>query len=128
MDNQGIFYTVSFARPAERPVSVRMTLEVINDEGIQIFPDDGIRRIQEAIIDFAQNGSSTCAPIGNVGFPPGQDIVKSYLYTPINSVGGAKVVSLEIAVDGGAFGESDIAIAWNEHGVFSVDRIEVNFT
>lgn len=127
-DDQNMAEAVQFSRPAERAISIRITLEVVVDEKIQIFPSNGVELIKAAILDFAINGHSLCDPLGNVGFPPGQDIIRSYLYTPINSVGGAKVVKLELAMDGGAFAEQDLVIPWNEIGIFSADRIEVVFT
>lgn len=127
-DKQGMAETVMFSRPVEREVGVRLTLEIVVDEHIQVYPSNGPDLIKAAILDFAANGHALCEPLGNTGFPPGQDIIRSYLYTPVNSVGGAKVVALELAVDGGAFAERDVAIPWNEIGVFAADRIEVRFT
>lgn len=127
-DDQNMAEAVQFSRPVERLVSVRITLEIVVDENIQVFPSNGVELIKAAILDFAVNGHTLCEPLGNTGFPPGQDIIRSYLYTPINSVGGAKVVKLELGIDGGAPSEQDLVIPWNEIGIFSANRIEVTFT
>ncbi len=124
-DNLGIANTVSFSRPLERPVSVKIGLGIVVDENVQTFPANGDQLVREAVLAFAQNGSGQCQPLGNPAFLPGQDIIRSYLYTPINSIGGARVTSLQLAVDGGDFAEQDIVIAWNEIGVFALERIEV---
>lgn len=126
-DSQKMAEVVSFSRPRDVPIRIRVTLEIVVDENIQIFPSTGPDLIKAAILDFAANGHTPCEPLGNTGFPPGQDIIRSYLYTPINSVGGAKVVKLELTVGTGEFAETDISIAWDEVGVFSTDGIEVIF-
>jgi hypothetical protein len=109
-------------------VSVKITLEVVVDENIQLFPSNGPDLISQAIIAFAETGHSQCEPLGNTGFPPGQDIVRSYLYTPINSVGGARIVSVWLGVDGGEPADLDsISIGWDEVGTFAAERIEVEF-
>lgn len=126
-DDQMIAYPISFSRPVERKISVVVRLEIVVDEGIQIFPSNGPSLIKNAILDFAQNGHTLCEPLGNTGFPPGQDIIRSYLYSPINSIGGARVVSILLGVDGGPVSEQDISIDWDEIGIFDEDRIEVTF-
>ncbi len=118
---------VSFTRPVQVPIWLRITLSIVNDERIQIFPSNGIQLIKEAIVQFAQEGHTACEPLGNTGFPPGQDIIRSYLYSPINSVGGVNVRKIETSVDGMTFYENDVVIPWNEIGVISEDRIEVVF-
>ena len=126
-DAQGMAEVVSFSRPIERPVSVVVNLQVVVDENIQLFPSNGIALIKQAVLDFAATGHTPCEPLGNTGFPPGQDIVRSYLYTPINSIGGAKIVSVLLGVGGSTPADVDsVAIAWNEQGTFAADRITVN--
>lgn len=126
-DDQNIAYPISFSRPVEVPVWASIALEIVIDENIQIFPSNGPDLIREAIIDFALNGHSLCEPIGNAGFPPGQDIIRSYLYTPINSVGGARVVSVRLGLSENDLAERDIPIEWDHIGVFDAERIEVTF-
>lgn len=125
-DSQNIATAVQFSRPIERDVYVRINMEIVIDEGIQIFPSNGISLIKQAIIDFAQFGHSPCEPIGNPGFPPGQDIIASWLSTPINSVGGAKINSIELSFDGTAWTTDELDITWDEHGVFDEARIEID--
>lgn len=127
-DDQSMAKTVRFSRPVERQVSVRITIDIVVDENIQIFPSNGVQLIKAAILEFAAYGHTLCEPLGNTGFPPGQDIIRSYLYTPINSVGGARIDKLELAIDGGTFAEEDLTIEWNQIGLFSPERIEVIFT
>lgn len=132
-DNIGVSTPVQFTRPLERLVWARVGLEIVVDEDVQLFPSNGDRLVKEAIVDFSLHGHSLCEPLGNSGFVPGQDIVRSYLYTPINSIGGAKVTKLELGErpagdpEGAVvYAEQDIVIAWNEIGLFDVERIRVN--
>lgn len=118
---------ILFSRPTERLISARLHMEIVVDENVQKFPKNGEPLVKQAIVDFSVNGHSMCEPMGNDGFLPGQDIIREYLMTPINSIGGAKATKIELAVDGGEFEEKDVVIAWNEIGVFAVDRIEVKF-
>lgn len=127
IDRNGEGVTVQFSRPVERPIWIRVTLSVVNDERIQMFPSNGIQLVKEAIVNFAETGHSTCEPLGNTGFPPGQDIIRSYLYTPINSIGGSIIRSIALSEDGVNYSEADIAIAWDEIGIITEDRIEVIF-
>ena len=62
---------------------------------------------------------------GEAGFPPGADVVISRLYTPINSVSGFKVNSLEIGTAADSLSTSDITIDWDEVASFSTDNITI---
>ncbi len=118
---------VRFSRPVEIPIWVKITLSIINDERIEVFPGNGLELIKEAIVNFAETGHTPCEPLGNTGFPPGQDIIRSYLYSPINSIGGARVVKIELSTDGSTWNEADMVIPWDAIGLFSGDRIEFDF-
>lgn len=126
-DDFGVATSVQFTRPIERLISVRVHIEIVVDERAQKFPANGPALVKAAIVEFAENGHTTCEPLGNDAFLPGQDIIRSYLYTPVNSIGGARVATIQLAVDGGAFAEQDIILPWNEMGVFDENRIEVLF-
>ena len=62
------------------------------------------------------------------GFPPGEDVVLSRLYTPINSVPGFKVNSLEIGTSSESTSANDIAIEWNEIAEFNPENINITLT
>jgi uncharacterized phage protein gp47/JayE len=126
-DGQNIAYPISFSRPVEVPIWASIQLEIVIDEGIQVFPSNGPDLIRKAILNFAQSGHTLCEPIGNTGYPPGQDIIRSYLYTPINSIGGARVVSVKLGLSEESLAEQDIPIEWDHIGIFDAERIEVTF-
>lgn len=107
-----------------RPTSVQILIDIkITLTENSTFTEDDFDKIKQAIIDYAQYDQT-----GNFGFPPGADIVRTRLYTPINSVPGFKVDTLEIGKVGGVLSESDVAIDWNEVGYFTAEHIDISFT
>ncbi len=122
-DANGEVVFVQFSRPEEIPIWIRITLHIVNDERIQVFPANGLELIRDAIVEFAQSGHTACEPLGNTGFPPGQDIIRSYLYTPINSVGGTSIQLIETSLDGETWEQQDISVAWDQIGTFANERI-----
>ena len=124
-DEMGVGEAVCFCRPVEHEISVRVHLEIVVDEQVQKFPSNGDALVKKAIVEFSRKGHTVCEPLGNDAFYPGQDIIRSYLYTPVNSIGGARVARIELAIDGGEFAERDIILPWNGIGLFAEERIEV---
>lgn len=126
VDNQNFEYTVSFWRPTSIPIYVEVNLSLIEGD---VFPDDGVQSIKDAIVAYSLEGAAGLGitqGFDNVGFPPGQDVILSRLYTPINSVPGHEITSLLIGTNPAALAASDIAIAFNEVSDFQVINIEVN--
>lgn len=121
VDQQKIIYPISFSRPVSVPIYVRMTLFVYDSTE---WPSNGVELIQQAIIAYARYNSTDV----DIGFPPGTDVIRSRLYTPINSVPGHSVKTLEVSLDGITWYESDISIEWNELAVFTADHISVTVT
>ncbi len=121
VDQQKIIYPISFSRPAPVPIYVRMTLFVYDSTE---WPSNGVQLIQQAIIQYARYNSTDV----DLGFPPGTDVIRSRLYTPINSVPGHSVRSLELSLDGNSWYENDIDVEWNELAVFSADTISITVT
>ena len=116
----GDVQVVSFYRPTEVPIYV--TVDITTTEN-STFPVGGEDKIKQAIVDYAEYDQT-----GQTGFPPGADVIISRLYTPINSVPGFKINSVEIGKTAGSQAASDIAIDWNEIAKFSVDNITVTVT
>lgn len=109
--------TIDFYRPVEKPIYIAISITVTESVA---YPDDAGTQIKRAIVNYAQYDQS-----GVAGFPPGADVLISRLYTPINSVQGFKVNSIEIGTSSGSLSENDIAIAWNEIAKFDEDNITV---
>ena len=109
--------TIDFYRPTEVPIYISIGITV-TDSGV--FPEDAVDKIKQAIVNYAVYDQE-----GVAGFPPGADVLVSRLYTPINSVPGFKVDSLQIGKTAGSLSTNDIAIAWNELATFDVSRITI---
>ena len=117
-DQQGVGYPISFSRPTPIPVYVNVIVEITNRSE---FPDNGIQLIKEAIVAYAQYGD----PSNTEGFPPGEDVIRTRLYTPINSIAGHEIILCEIGTEHGALAEENIPIAWNQVATFDVGDITV---
>lgn len=109
--------TIDFYRPTEVPIYISIGITV-TESGV--FPEDAVDKIKQAIVNYAVYDQE-----GVAGFPPGADVLVSRLYTPINSVPGFKVDSLQIGKTAESLSTSDIAIAWNELATFDASRITI---
>lgn len=117
-DQQGVGYPISFSRPTPIPVYVNVIVEITNRSE---FPDNGIQLIKEAIVSYAQYGDTS----NTEGFPPGEDVIRTRLYTPINSIAGHEIILCEIGTEQGSLSEENIPIAWNQVATFDAGDIAV---
>ena len=106
-DINGTPYSVRFGRPEIIPIKVKLSLTTDTN----VFPTDGILRIQNALIDYVSNL--------NVG----EDVVWSKLFTPINTVNGQSVNSLLIGKVGESFGTETIVLEHNQLASLSFENI-----
>lgn len=118
--NLGDTQVVRFTRPKEIPVYISMN---ISQTEYGVVTDDTKEQIKKAIVEYAEYDQT-----GQYGFPPGADVILSRLYTPINSVSGFKVNSLQIGKAASSLSSSDIPIDFDEVATFSTDNIEVTVT
>lgn len=109
-DSQGRIRSVYFSRATDVPIRVKVTVTKTDST----FPDDGAILIREAIKQYITSKATF-----------GEDIIYTRLFTPINSVSGHQVDSLEIAKGAGVFGTSNITIEWNEYPVITDADIEI---
>ena len=109
--------TIDFYRPTEVPIYISLDITVTDSA---YYPEDAETLIKQAIIAYAQYDQD-----GVAGFPPGADVLISRLYTPINTVPGFKVNTIEIGTDPNILSGSDIAIDWNEIAKFDADNITI---
>lgn len=106
-DTNGIPYSVRFNRPEIVPIQIKLSLTTDTN----VFPTDGMLRIQNALIDYVSNL--------NVG----EDVVWSKLFTPINSVDGQSVNNLLIGKVGESLGTDTIVIEHNQLASLSFENI-----
>ena len=124
-DNLGNVTDVKFYRPEQIPIRIEIDTDNLNDG---TFPDNGVALIKEAIVAYSIGGATALGITEGFdidGFPPGQDILLSRLYTPINSVPGHNVTRLEISIVPAAVGAVDVTIDFNEVGFFEIAEILV---
>lgn len=113
----GDIQTIDFYRPTEVPIYISLAITVTDSAS---YPENAPELIKQAIVDYAIYDQE-----GVAGFPPGADVLISRLYTPINSVPGFKVDSLQIGKAAGSLSTNDISIAWNELATFDASRITI---
>ena len=109
--------TIDFYRPIEIPIYISIDITVTD---ATFYPFNAQDLIKEAIIEYAEYDQQ-----GIAGFPPGSDVIISRLYTPINSVQGFKVNSIEIGTSAESLSTNDIVIDWNEIASFSAENITI---
>lgn len=118
-DSVGTVYPVKFVRPAPININIVVNLVIVDYPS---WPLDGDTQIKNAIVAYSQYGQ---AP--NIGLPPGADVIASRLYTPINSVQGHLITSVQVARVGDTLG-SEAVIAWNEVANITAANITVNLS
>ena len=112
--------TIDFYRPTNIPIYIEINVTVTDGS---LWNEESPDKIKKAIVEYAKYDQT-----GRYGFPPGGDVLLSRLYTPINSVPGFSVTSLEIGKTAGSLAADDIEIAWNEIAQFDEDNITINVT
>lgn len=130
-DNIGTIYDIRFFRAI--PILVDVKVEVSLAPGTGVFPDDGVEQIKQAIVDYSIGGAAALGITEGfdiVGFPPGQDVLQSRLYTPVNSIAGHIVtfLGLKLTADAPPFLEVNIPIGFDEVSDIQLANIEVVVT
>ena len=116
-DNRGNQYQVAFEPASLVPIHIEVHIALLGDGE---WPDTGIAQIQAALIAYA---AYSLAP--NIGLPPGEDVINSRLYTPVNTVPGHEITMIKLARGTDELAEINIAIAWNEVAQMTTDNITV---
>ena len=101
---------VYFQRPTL--VDLYVSVEVSVDD---TFPPNGVESIRSALFDYIK----TTADVG-------KGVTYSRLYTPINSVPGHQVDSLEIGLSASPTGTTNISLSYDEIIKLEIGNIEVN--
>ena len=120
---------IRFIYPAEIPIYMEVIVSDLEDSSL---PDDYETQIRTNIIAFAKNGVEglglsidSTSSFDDYGFPPGDDVVVSRLYTAINAVRGCKVNSLKIGLSEETLATDNIEIDWFQIASFLADNITV---
>lgn len=124
-DAQGTAYVIRWTRPTPVPIYVALNITVTDATA---FPSDGPARIKQAIVDYSVGGAAAVGAVDGfdqIGFPPGSLVVRSQLFTAINSIPGHTVNSLFIGLTPSPVGTADIQIDFDKYPQFTVGNIDV---
>jgi uncharacterized phage protein gp47/JayE len=105
----GDTYLIKF----ERPTDVTIDIDIDLDIDPEIYPPDGDDLIKAAILAYFEANQTI-----------GVDLIRSRLYTPINTVPGHSILSVKVGV--GATSEQDILIANYEKAVTATGNIAIS--
>lgn len=106
-DSQGFPHEIGFERP--NPVDIYIRMDLTTDANYPQNGDDLIR----------SNLTST-------DFGIGDDVIYSRLYTPVNSVPGHQVNSLEVSLDGITWNTNNIVVPFN--GIANLETANILIT
>ncbi len=117
-DSQGVDRDISFSRPVDVPIFVRVDITTTAQ-----FPLSGADDIKQAIVDYA-NGTL----ISGRSFGVSDDVIRTELFTPVNTVPEHSVNLLAINTTGSPGGGdlANITIGFDEKSEFTTANIEVN--
>lgn len=104
---------VSFTRPVETPIYVKMTIKQI-DEGM---PDGGPEQIKEAVAEYINKTRRI-----------GGELVVSRLYTPANTVPGHEIDEVLIGTAPGSLSPNKITLAYDQIALVRMEDIQVIVT
>ncbi len=99
-----------FARPSDTPIQVSVTIQ--EDPKVPPFYQS---EINTALVDYI------------AGLEVGAKVIGSRLYTPINTVDGFEIISVEVGLKGGAM-SNELQLQPFERGSLSVDDITITVT
>ncbi len=116
LDSQSLPHSIDFTRPAAITIFVIANLTTRPD-----YPLDGDDQIKQAIVDYADG-----TLVQGRGFDPGDDVIFTELYTPINVVPGHDIDSLFIDTTPAPAATANIVIAVREVSDFIIANITVN--
>lgn len=108
LDSQGLPHDVNFSRPTAVTIYIEIGLTTNSQ-----FPPNGEDAIRDALIEYIN------------ALKIGDDVVYSRLYTPINSIPGHQVNSLNIATTPSPVGTTNITIDFDELAV--TDYLAITF-
>lgn len=111
VDSQGLSHPVSFMRPTNVPVYIKMT---IVSDGSGTLPGDAVALIRQNLLDYFDTNNKI-----------GDDVIYSRLYTPINQVPGHMVQSLTIGTAPNPVGVANITVDFDEVAFINAAQIDI---
>lgn len=120
LDSLGTPYAIPFTRPVPVPINIIVNIQIIDSYR---WAADGADRIKATLVKYAEYGQ-----LPNFGLPPGVSVVDSQLYSPVNTVPGHSILSIQLSRGVSAPAVGNVAIAWNEVADISAANISVIIT
>jgi uncharacterized phage protein gp47/JayE len=114
-------YTIRFDRVVEAPIQIRIVLDKK-----PTYPADGDALIKAAIVDYASGSFIQSDGETNNGFDIGENVEYFRLTTPINSIGGHSIKTLQIARVGETLAAEDVDITPLELATFDIVDIDID--
>ena len=109
-DSQGIGHTISFLRPSEVDIHIKLSITDIGN-----MPGDVIAKLKEALVEYF-----------NENYSVGDEVIYSRLYSPINSVQGFQVNSLYLGTSADPSGMANITIDFDEVARLKSENIQIS--
>lgn len=112
-DDYGISHNISFSRPTIVTIKARITLQALSG-----YETDIGNQIKQSVADYINN------------LPIGESVSYTRLYLPASLCGTDliryyKLISVEIAKEGGDYAAADIPVAFNETAETTTDKVEI---
>ena len=112
-DSQNMEREVKFSRATAFPVYVNVVVKKTDNT----FPDDGVEQIRTAVVNYI-----------NMRDTFGEDVIYTRLFTPVNSIPGHQVDTLEIGTSPVTLAAANIPMTWAEHPITLPEYVTVTLT
>ena len=112
-DSQNMECEVKFSRATAVPVYVNVVVKKTDNT----FPDDGVEQIRTAVVNYI-----------NMRDTFGEDVIYTRLFTPVNSIPGHQVDTLEIGTSPVTLAAANIPMTWDEHPITLPEYVTVTLT
>jgi uncharacterized phage protein gp47/JayE len=103
------------------PVFIKINIKITDPV---LYPANAPDLIKAALVEF---WAQLAAPNdeGTKGFVVGENVIRSRLYTPINTIPGFSIVQLLIGTSAAGVVAQDITIAWDHVGTLAPENITI---
>lgn len=115
VDSQGNAHTVKFSRLTDTPIYMDVTITPNNDPALgPVYPANGDDLVQAAIVAFG------------AGYRPGQTVVVTGFFTPINSISGVTDAVIKVSTAPSPTLSANIPIPIDQLATFALANVVVH--
>lgn len=112
-DSQNMEREVKFSRATAVPIYVNIVVTKTDNT----FPDNGVEQIRNAVVNYINTRDTF-----------GEDVIYTRLFTPVNSISGHQVDTLEIGTSPASLASSNIPMTWAEYPITLPEYVTVTLT